>query len=114
MKAVNEARQNARTASGNLPPTPVMPGDQAPSSAAPAPTASTQAAAQSTSLGSGGPGGAVSGAAPSSGTVDADSNAKDSKAAAGALLNCLVDPVTRLSDRWQLALLLHVLTVWES
>ena len=113
VKAVNEARQNARTASGNLPPTPVMPGDQAAGSAAPAPTASTQAPAQSTSLGSGGPGGAVSGAAPSSGTVDADSNAKDSKAAAGAPLNCLLHPVTRLTYRWQLALLLHLRTVWE-
>ena len=86
MKAVSEARQAARTGSGNLPPTPVMPGDQAPGAAGPAAAGSTQPAAPSASFGSGGQGGTISGAAPSSGTVDAESNAKDSKGAAGVVL----------------------------
>ena len=87
VKAVSEARQAARTGSGNLPPTPVMPGDHAPSAAGPAVAGSAPAAVPSASSGSGGQGGTVSGAAPSSGTVDAESNAKDSKGAAGAVLS---------------------------
>ena len=85
MKAVNEARQAARTASGNLPPTPAMPGDQAGAAA----TGSTQTAAPAASFGSGGQGGTLSGAAPSSGTVDAESNGKDSKPAAGLTFQLL-------------------------
>ena len=84
MKAVNEARQAARTGSGNLPATPVMPGDPPSSMGAAAAAASTPAAVQSTSFGSGGPGGAVSGPAPSNNTVDADSAARGPKPAAGA------------------------------
>ena len=84
VKAVNEARQAARTASGNLPATPVMPGDPPSSMGAAAAAASTPAAAPSASFGSGGPGGAISGPAPSNNTVDADSAARDPKPAAGA------------------------------
>lgn len=90
MKAVSEARQAARTGSGNLPPTPVLPGDQAPNAAGAAAAGSTQAPAPSASFGSGGQGGTTSGAAPSSGTVDAESNAKESKGAAGMVLHLYV------------------------
>lgn len=73
MKAVQEARQAARTSSGGMPATPSLLADQPQPSASAASTGALPGGGPTASFSSGGAGGAVSGAGHAANGVDADS-----------------------------------------
>lgn len=93
VKAVQEARQAARTSSGAMPATPSLLADQPSASAAS--TGALPGGGPAASFSSGGAGGAVSGAGQAANGMDTDSTAKEVKSSGNGTSTLLASASVR-------------------